>query len=65
MSHCLGILLWYFAVLTMNFFEARFTWDGGSRMFMKRSEMTSQFKLFMNADFLITEDCYKLSAISV
>ena len=40
----------------MNLFKAWFAWDRGCGMFMKGSVMAGQIKVFMDADFLVTED---------
>lgn len=41
----------------MDFFEARFTRNGSSRMFMQRAKIPRQFQLFVDIDILVSENC--------
>ena len=48
--------------LTVNILESGFFWDWGCRMFVERTKIPRNVKLFANVQFLVSEDCREVSA---
>ena len=51
--------------LTVNFLESGFLGDWGCRMFVGRTKMPRNVKLFVDVQFLVSEDCRKVSAAEI